>query len=202
MALERGPAAPAASSPARALGLAGLAPLLAFTGDAVTGLGLGAANALALLLLAAPLAWLSARLSEAIRLPAQAIVVATVVTALALALQAALPALHAGVAVLLPLVAVNGLLLGLAAGGAREALATAARLAAAGALVLPAFGALREMLGQGTLFAGAGDRLGWPAIEIVLGPRGPWLLASLPPGGLLLLGGLLALRRPARGEGP
>jgi electron transport complex protein RnfE len=60
--------------------------------------------------------------------------------------------------------------------------------------LLLVLGGLREMLGQGTLFAGAGPLLGMAALEQDLGQH-RWLLMSLPPGAFFLLALLVALRQ-------
>jgi electron transport complex protein RnfE len=181
-----------------------LLPLVVASHDAVTAVAFGVANGLVLLAVLPLLASLRPRFGAPLRGPASALVVAGAVTALGLVLQATLPALHARLAPLLPLLAVGALILlqhdGLAGPGAGAALRAAARVAAAGALALLACGALRELLGRGTLFAGAGALLGLPGLEASLARRGPWLLASLPAGGLLLLGLLSALLRRRPGD--
>jgi electron transport complex protein RnfE len=62
--------------------------------------------------------------------------------------------------------------------------------------VLLLLGGLREALGRGTLFAGAGPLLGLPALEWTLLPgyRG-FLLAALPVGAFFLLAVLIAARQ-------
>jgi electron transport complex protein RnfE len=65
-------------------------------------------------------------------------------------------------------------------------------------LVLVALGAVREVIGSGTLFANASMLLGdaWHFLELELIPdyRG-FLLMILPPGGFIALGFLLAGQR-------
>ena len=60
--------------------------------------------------------------------------------------------------------------------------------------VLVVLGAMREVLGAGTLFAGAALLLGdtFKAIEINLPNFDGMLLFALPPGGFVVLGFLLA----------
>ena len=63
-------------------------------------------------------------------------------------------------------------------------------------LVLLVLGGLREAIGQGTLFAGAGALLGLPQWEVTLLPGyGGFLLASLPVGAFFLLALLVAARQ-------
>lgn len=183
--------------------LLGLCPLLAVSGTLVNALGLGLATVLALTATNAAVAALRHATGRDVRIPVFITVIACVVTAIELAMRAFLPALHGVLGLFIPLIVTNCALLGRA-----EAFASRTHPARAALdgfavgigflFVLLALGGLREALGQGTLFVGAGPLLGWPGLETVLLPgyRG-FLLASLPVGAFFLLALLIALRQAA-----
>ena len=64
--------------------------------------------------------------------------------------------------------------------------------------MLLAIGAVRELIGEGSLFAGAGRLLGLPALELSAPGYPGFLLAVLPVGAFLVLAGLVALRQAWR----
>ena len=180
--------------------LLGLCPLLAVSGTLVNALGLGLATVLALVFTNAAVASVRRFTGRDVRIPVFITVIAAVVTAIELAMRAWLPALHGVLGLFIPLIVTNCALLGRA-----EAFASRhdpARAALDGAaigtgflLVLLALGGLRELIGHGTVFAGAGILLGLPALEWVVLPgyRG-FLLAALPVGAFFLLALLIAAR--------
>lgn len=198
--------------------LLGLCPLLAVSHSLVNAAALGLATLTVLLVSNTLIAALSRHLHDAIRLPAQVLVIATAVTLIERAMLAGLPELHAALGVFLPLIVTNCLILGRAEAFARrapvsdaavDALATGTGFAA----VLCALGALRELIGRGTVFGDAAWLLGDAAagLEVRLFDADhALLLALLPPGAFILLGLLLAaLRalsalsvRPARSARP
>ncbi len=180
--------------------LLGLCPLLAVSNTAVNALGLGVATVLALTCTNAVIASIRRLTRREIRIPAFVMIIAAVVTSIELAMHAFLPALHAVLGLFVPLIVTNCAIMGRA-----EAFASRhdpARAALDGfavgtgfLLVLLALGVIREAIGQGTLFAGAGALLHLPAIELALeGYRG-LLLAILPPGAFFVLAGLIAARQ-------
>jgi electron transport complex protein RnfE len=181
--------------------LLGLCPLLAVSNSLVSALGLGLATVLALTATNACIAALRRVTGRDVRIPLFVTVIACVVTAIELSMRAWLPALHGVLGLFIPLIVTNCALLGRA-----EAFASRhdpARAALDGfavgvgfLLVLLVLGGLREAIGQGTLFAGAGALLGLPQLEWTLLPgyRG-FLLAALPVGAFFLLALLIAARQ-------
>jgi electron transport complex protein RnfE len=116
-------------------------------------------------------------------------------------MRAWLPALHGVLGLFIPLIVTNCALLGRAEAFAsrNDPLRAALDGFAVGAgflLVLLLLGGLREAIGRGTLFAGAGALLGLPQLEWTLLPgyRG-FLLATLPVGAFFLLALLIAARQ-------
>lgn len=178
--------------------LLGLCPLLAVSHSLVSALGLGLATVLALTATNAAVAGLRRITGRDVRIPVFVLVIACVVTAIELLMRAGLPALHGVLGLFIPLIVTNCALLGRAEAFAsrhdpwRAALDGFA-IGSGFLLVLLALGGLREAIGQGTLFAGAGALLGLPALEWTLLPgyRG-FLLATLPVGAFFLLALLIA----------
>lgn len=178
--------------------LLGLCPLLAVSTNAVNALGLGLATVLALTATNAAISALCGLTQREVRIPAFVMIIAAIVTAIELAMHAWLPALHAVLGLFLPLIVTNCAIMARAeAFASRNPPARAALDGFAVGLgflgVLFVLGALREALGQGTLFAGAGALLGWPALEMRFAGSG-FLLAVLPPGAFVLLALLIALK--------
>lgn len=181
--------------------LLGLCPLLAVSSNAVNALGLGLATLLALLLSNAAVAGIRHVTRHEVRIPAFVMVIAAVVTGIELLIRAWLPQLHAVLGLFIPLIVTNCALMGRA-----EALASrhSPILAALDGFaiglgflwVLLAIGGLRELIGSGTLFAGAGRLLHAPWLETVVLPGYPGLLlALLPVGAFWVLAALIALRQ-------
>lgn len=186
--------------------LLGLCPLLAVSTNAVNALGLGLATVLALTVTNTTIALLKPWIRPEIRIPAYVLVIAAAVSAVDLAMQAWLPALHGVLGLFIPLIVTNCAVLARAeAFAARAPVGRAAldglAMGAGFLAVLLAIGALRELLGHGTLFAGAGALLGdWARgveLTVVPGYRG-LLLAVLPPGAFIVLALLIAARNAWR----
>ncbi|HEX5755994.1 MAG TPA: electron transport complex subunit RsxE [Arenimonas sp.] len=181
--------------------LLGLCPLLAVSTNAVNALGLGLATLLALVATSAAVASVRRLTRRDVRIPAFVMIIAAVVTAIELSLRAWLPALHAVLGLFIPLIVTNCALMGRAeAFASRQDPARAALDGFAIGLgflgVILAIGLLRELLGAGTLFAGAGHLLHLPWLEWTPLPnyRG-LLIAALPTGAFLILAVLIALRQ-------
>ncbi|MCK7595264.1 electron transport complex subunit RsxE [Pseudomarimonas salicorniae] len=180
--------------------LLGLCPLLAVSHNAVNALALGLATLIALTATALGVSALRHLLSRPIRLPGFLLLIASIVTAIELLIHAFLPALHEVLGLFLPLIVTNCALLGRAeAFSSRQPVASAALdglfMGLGFLAVLLALGMLRELLGQGSLFAGAGRLLHLPFIELRIGSGGGLLLASLPTGAFLSLALLVALKQ-------
>ena len=182
--------------------LLGLCPLLAVGNTLVNALGLGLATLVALLVTEVLASSLRTVLPTPVRLPVHILLIATTVTAIELVVAAARPALHASLGIFLPLIVTNCLILGRAqAFASRRPVAHAAVDALANGTgflaVLIVLGAVRELVGQGTLLADAAVLFGDGAANwtiAVFAPERGLLLALLPPGAFIALGLLLAAR--------
>ncbi|WP_116134593.1 electron transport complex subunit E [Tropicimonas sp. IMCC34043] len=179
-----------------------LCPLLAVTGTATNGLGMGLATAAVLVMSGVAISLVRNAITPEIRIPAFVLVIACIVTVVDMALNAWLHDLHKVLGLFIPLIVTNCAILGRAEAFASRNSAPAAAfdglmmgLGFTASLVF--VGACREILGSGTLFANAsvllGPRLGFLEITVIPDYDG-FLLLILPPGGFIILGFLLALK--------
>lgn len=183
--------------------LLGLCPLLAVTNTAVNGFGLGLATIMVLVGSNAIVSLIRGGLRPEIRIPAFVLIIATLVTAIDLSLQAWFFELSQILGIFVPLIVTNCTILARAeAFASRQPLLPSMLDGLAQgigfALVLILLGAGRELLGQGTILADAGLLLGaWAeGLTIHLLPRDQGLLlAILPPGAFIGLGLMVALRQ-------
>ena len=183
--------------------LLGLCPLLAVSNNAVNALGLGLATVLALTLTNAAVASVRRLTRRDVRIPGFVMIIAAVVTSIELAMRAWLPELHAVLGLFIPLIVTNCALMGRAeAFASRNSPGLAALDGFAVGLgflwVLLAIGAVRELVGEGSLFAGAGRLLGLPALELSAAGYPGFLLAVLPIGAFVVLAVLIAIRHAWR----
>lgn len=182
--------------------LLGLCPLLATSNSVVNGLGLGLATTLVLLLSNVAISLIRNLVRPEVRIPVFVMVIACVVTAVELAMHAFLPGLYNVLGIFIPLIVTNCCVIGRAEafafknGVAKSAVdGMATGLGFTLALVL--LGALREILGQGTLFGQAEllfGEVGRGLTLHVLDDYRGFLLAILPPGAFIGLGCLIAIK--------
>lgn len=180
--------------------LLGLCPLLAVTTTLVNGLALGMASAAVVLVASTTMSLLRRVLLPALRLPLCLLLLAGLVTSIDLLAEAMLYDLHETLGLFVPLIVVNsGILAHADSVASRRSVGFTFVSALATGLgfmfALVALGALREILGQGTLFAGidtlGGERSRWIMLDL---PFDGMLVATLPPGAFFGLAVLLALR--------
>ncbi len=182
--------------------LLGLCPLLATSNSVVNGLGLGLATLLVLLLSNIAISLIRHWVRPEVRIPVFVLVIACVVTTVELAMHAFLPGLYTVLGIFIPLIVTNCCVIGRAeafafknnvAKAAVDGIATGLGFT----LVLVLLGALREAIGQGTLFAQAnllfGDFGQHLTLHLIEDYRG-FLLAILPPGAFIGLGCLIAIK--------
>jgi electron transport complex protein RnfE len=182
--------------------LLGLCPLLAVTGTVVNAIGLGIATTLVLITSNTCVSLIRNIVSDAVRLPAFVMIIASAVTAIELLMQAYSYELYQILGIFLPLITTNCVILGRADGFAsKHSLAPAIYdgfiMGMGFSAVLILLGALRESIGTGALFANM-DLLFGPgaaAWKLVLVENyQPFLLAILPPGAFIFTGFIIALK--------
>ena len=185
-----------------AQGLA-LCPALAVTSTTTNGLGMGLATTAVIAASNLLVSLMRPVMSPEVRIPVYIVLIATLVTLVDLGLNAYAHELHKALGLFIALIVVNCAVLGRAEAFASKnpALASVLDGLVTGlgfTAVLMVLGGVREIIGSGTLFAGAAQLLGsgFAFLEVRLIPdyRG-FLLAILPPGGFLALGLLLAGKR-------
>ncbi|RUO37207.1 electron transport complex subunit RsxE [Aliidiomarina shirensis] len=180
--------------------LLGLCPLLAVSGTITNALGLGIATLLVLVGSNITVSLVRNFVPNEIRIPVFVIVIATFVTLVELTMNAFTYGLYMALGIFIPLIVTNCAIIGRA-----EAYASKNNWYKAGfdglmmglgfAAVLVALGAMRELIGQGTLFDGAELLLGeWASslrVQLIEFDY-PLLIAILPPGAFIGLGFLIA----------
>lgn len=182
--------------------LLGLCPLLAVTGTVTNALGLGMATLLVLLGSNVVVSLVRTVVPSEIRIPVFVLIIASFVTVIQLLMNAYTFGLYQSLGIFIPLIVTNCAIIGRAeAFASKNAVIPSAidalMMGLGFMLVLVALGAMREILGQGTLFDGADLLLGdWAAVlRIELFTLDTqFLLAMLPPGAFIGMGLLIALK--------
>ncbi|MCP4874589.1 MAG: electron transport complex subunit E [Gammaproteobacteria bacterium] len=170
--------------------LLGLCPLLAVTNTVVNGIGLGLATLITLILSNTIVSAIRGFVRKEVRLPVFVLIIASVVTIIELSMKALFYDLYLVLGIFIPLIVTNCAIIGRAEGFAsRNPIGPAALdglMMGLGFLgVLALLGALREIIGFGTLFAQAELMFGEGAraMTLEINPDYPgFLLAVLPPG--------------------
>jgi electron transport complex protein RnfE len=180
----------------------GLCPLLAVTATTVNGLGLGIATTLTLVLSSFIVSLVRNYVKPEVRIPVFVMIIASVVTAIELAMNAYFHELYKILGIFVPLIVTNCAILGRAEAFASKTTPDKAAFDAlvmgiGFAAVLVVLGAMREILGQGTLLTQAHLMFGeigkTLTVTLIEDYRG-FLLAILPPGAFIGLGLLIAVK--------
>ncbi len=180
-----------------------LCPLLAVTTTATNGLGMGLATIAVMVAASLLVSLLKDSITPQVRIPVFIVLIATVVTLVDMFLNAWMHELYKVLGLFIPLIVTNCAILGrVEAFASRQSIGHAIVDAFAMGLgfswVLVVVGATREIIGSGTLFAHAslllGEQMHWAETVLMEDYQGVLILA-LPPGGFLILGLLLALKR-------
>ena len=180
----------------------GLCPTLAVTTSATNALGLGIATLAVLMMSNLAISLVRNWVPNEIRIPVYVMIIAALVTCVQLVLNAYLFELYQALGIFIALIVTNCIIIGRAESFANRnppllALFDGLMMGLGFTLVLLLLGSVREILGQGTLFAGADQLLGpWAAhLKIVLFQADAGvLLAILPPGAFLALGFIIAAK--------
>ncbi len=166
----------------------GLCPTLAVTSSIENGLGMGLAATFVLLCSNLLISVIRQGVPNKIRIPIYIVVIASFVTVVDLAMAGFMPSLHKSLGIFVPLIVVNCMILGRAesfAGknGVGLSLLDGLGMGLGFTLALVILGAIRELLGNGTL-------LGIPMMSSSFEPV---LIMILPPGAFLTIGFVLGL---------
>ncbi len=180
----------------------GLCPLLAVTSSVVNGLGLGLATLLTLVLSNVTVSAIRNLIRPDIRIPVFVLLIASIVTAIELAMNAWFHELHGILGIFIPLIVTNCSILGRAEAFASKnsigrSFIDGLTMGLGFTVALVLLGAMRELLGAGTLFDQAHLMFGEAArtfrLTVFEDYKG-FLLAILPPGAFIGLGLLIALK--------
>ena len=183
--------------------LLGMCPTMAMTATATNGLGMGLATAVVMAASNLLVSVFRNHITQEVRIPVYILIIAAMVTLVDLCMNAWMHELYKVLGLFIPLIVSNCLPLArLEAFAAKEpvlpALLDGVFMGLGFTLALTAIGAVREILGSGTLFADAALLLG-PAfkfLELRLLPENMGVLMMiLPPGGFLATGLLVVAKR-------
>ncbi|PSH15584.1 electron transport complex subunit RsxE [Yersinia pseudotuberculosis] len=180
--------------------LLGLCPLLAVSSTATNALGLGLATTLVLVCTNTAVSALRRWVPSEIRIPIYVMIIASVVSTVQMLINAYAFGLYQSLGIFIPLIVTNCIVIGRAeAYAAKNPVGLSAldgfAMGMGATCALFVLGALREILGNGTIFDGADMLLGsWATVLRIdiLHLDTPFLLAMLPPGAFIGLGLLLA----------
>ena len=180
----------------------GLCPLLAVTGSVVNAMGLGLATMGVLIGSNLAVSVIRQFVTDAVRLPVFVMIIASITTCVEFLMQAFTFELYEILGIFIPLIVTNCCILGRADAFASKnpvipSIVDGFMMGAGFLVVLLILGALREIIGQGTLFADFDLLFGATAAqwEIKLFDEFPGVLfAALPPGAFLGLGLIMALK--------
>ncbi|WP_273384033.1 electron transport complex subunit E [Actinobacillus porcinus] len=182
--------------------LLGLCPLLAVSNTATNALGLGLATLLVLVCTNTMISLFRRQIPHEIRIPIYVMIIATTVTAVQLLMNAYTYSLYQSLGIFIPLIVTNCIVIERAeAFASKNSVMHAAfdgfAMGLGMTLSLFLLGALREIIGNGTLFDGIHLLLGdWAKslrIEFFHNDNN-LLLAILPPGAFIGLGIILAAK--------
>ena len=135
----------------------GMCPTLAVTTSATNGIGMGVSTIVVLVASNVIISLLRKVIPDEVRLPAYIVIVATLVTAVELLIEAYLPSLYASLGIYIPLIVVNCIILGRAEAYANKnepglALMDGVGMGVGFTIALAILGLIREFLGAGTAF--------------------------------------------------
>lgn len=167
--------------------LLGMCPTLATTTSAMNGLSMGLATMFVLICSNVAISAIKNLTPDMVRIPVFVVVIASFVTVLQMVMQAYVPAINASLGIYIPLIVVNCIILGRAEAyacknGPLESMFDGLGIGLGFSLALTLLGAVRELLGAGSIFG-----------FVLLPETCNILLFVLPPGAFITLGYLVAI---------
>lgn len=168
--------------------LLGTCPTLAVTSSAMNGLGMGLATTFVLFMSNVFISLVKNFVPDKVRIPAFVVVIASFVTIVDLLMQAYTPALSKQLGIFIPLIVVNCIVLGRAEAFAAKNTVFSSFIDGLGmglgfAMALTVIGAIREILGAGSVFG----------YKFIAEGSDGILVFILAPGAFITLGFLIAI---------
>jgi len=168
--------------------LLGMCPTLGVTSSAFNGLGMGIATLFVLLMSNIVVSLVKSQIPSKVRIPAFIVIIASFVTIVEMVLEAFIPFLYEQLGIFIPLIVVNCLILGRAEAYASKKNVMSSIIDALGmgigfTIALTLLGAVREILGSGSLFN----------FNMVSEDANTLILFILPPGAFIALAYLSVL---------
>lgn len=180
-----------------------LCPVMAVTGTATNGLGMGLATLFVLVGSNLIVSMIRHFISPAVRIPVYIVIIATLVTLTDMLINAFAYELYKVLGLFIALIVVNCAILGRAEAFASkntmlDSFYDALVMGIGLTWALVAIGGFREVIGSGTLFAQAslllGESFGFLEVTLIPDYKG-FLIMVLPPGGFMAVGFLLVAKR-------
>lgn len=167
----------------------GMCPTLAVTTKAMNGLGMGLTTAAVLAMSNLIISLLRKVIPDRVRIPAFIVIIASFVTVIQLLLEAYIPSLNTALGVYIPLIVVNCIILGRAESYAYSnppipSLFDGIGMGLGFTVALTCIGAVRELLGSGTIFD----------MHIMPDSYVPIRIFGLAPGAFFVLASLTAIQ--------
>jgi electron transport complex protein RnfE len=180
-----------------------LCPLLAVTGTATNGLGMGLATTAVMVASGFAIAVIKGIVTPEVRIAVFVLVIASIVTLVDMYMNAYIHELYKVLGLFIPLIVTNCAILGRAESFASRqpvlpSVIDGFMMGLGFTFALVLLGAVREVVGSGTLFANASLLLGdaFKSIEMTIIPNYKgFLLFILPPGAFIAIGFILAGKR-------
>ena len=165
----------------------GMCPTLATTTSAINGLSMGLATLFVLVLSNMAISAVAPVVPDKVHIPVYIVIIATFVTLVQFLMQAYTPAMYESLGLFIPLIVVNCVILGRAEAfasrhGVVDSACDGLGVGLGFTLALTVLGAVREILGSGSVF-------GWN----FLGGRDGMLAFVMAPGAFICLGYLMVL---------
>ena len=176
----------------------GLCPLLAVTTNLVNGVMLSLATILVMAIAGVAVASLRNLIPHEIRIPVFILIVASLVTVVDLLFNANLHELYLVLGIFIPLIVTNCIVLARVEAYANknpplQSMADGVFMGTGMLWTLALLGGLRELIGNGTLFAGIDMVIpGMQPLQLLPADYPGFLLVMLPPGAFIVLGFLIA----------
>ena len=176
----------------------GMCPTLAVTSSAINGIGMGLSTTAVLMCSNLVIALIRKIIPDSVRIPCYIVVIASFVTIVQMLLQGFVPSLNASLGVYIPLIVVNCIILARAEAFAGKNGPIASLFDGIGmglgfTLALTLLGAVREILGNGTILSGSQGLIGVDLTITLLPESCKTLLMILPPGAFITLAFLMVI---------